>query len=211
MRNGFFLMTLMAATAAAAGDYSRTLNFDRPADGIKAVRIEAGVGEIEILATKDPTIMVRVEVSASGSSFWGSRRSSRDLEGIELKVDDRAGTLVLRLHPERRSKDWGEEWSVYLPESIARHVELGVGDVSILDAAADVSVEVGVGEVEIEGTHAAYRSVSAECGVGDVSLRTPEGSEDGSGFISHELHARGPGDAVIDVEVGVGDVVIRLR
>lgn len=211
MRKRFFLVGLMTAAAAAAGEHSRTLDLERPADRIKTVAIEAGVGEIEILATKDQTISVRVEVSSDSSSFFGSKRSTRELDEVELVAEERGGTLTLRIKPDRRNKEWGEEWSVSLPETVAREVELGVGDVRILDAAADVSVEVGVGEVRIEGLHAAFGSISAECGVGDVSLRTPEGREDGSGFISRDLHARGPGSSTIEAEAGVGDIVIRLR
>ncbi len=49
------------------------------------------------------------------------------------------------------------------------------------------------------------------CGVGDVSLRTPDGREQGDGFIGHTLNAKGPGKASIHASAGVGDVKIHLR
>ncbi len=199
------------AGVALAEEPARVLALQRPSEGIAAVAIEAGVGEVEVLASQEPVLSIRVEVSADPSLLRSSRRLRRELEEAELVAEERGGTLHLSVRPRQRSRSWGEQWLVRLPASIARTVELGVGDVRILDAAADVTVEVGVGNLRIEGAEEAIGPVSASCGVGDVSLRTPAGREQGSGFIGHALTWRGPGTARIEAEAGVGDIVIRLR
>lgn len=204
--------TVLTAAAASAGEISRTLTFDRPAEGITAVEVEAGVGELEIIAASGPEISATVEVSIDKSSGWGSRRAEQRLEEIELVAEVRGDRLLLHLsHGGKSTHKWGEEWSIRLPNGIARSVEMGVGEVRILDSEADTRIEVGVGDIEVDGKWAAFGSVSAECGVGDVVLRHPEGVDRGDGFIGRDLHARGPGQAVLEVEAGVGDVVIRLR
>ncbi|NWG00918.1 MAG: hypothetical protein HXY19_08245 [Thermoanaerobaculaceae bacterium] len=211
MAHWLALIGAAMAGVVLAEEPARVLTLERPSAGIAAVAIEAGVGEVEVLASQEPVLSVRIEVSADPSLLRSSRRLREELEQAELVAEERGGTLHLLVRPKQRNRGWGEQWLVRLPATMARTVELGVGDVRILDVAADVTVEVGVGNVRIEGPEEAFGPVSASCGVGDVSLRTPAGRERGSGFIGHELTWRGPGTASIEAEAGVGDVVIRLR
>lgn len=210
MRGTILLVGALLASAADAGEVARTLELQRPVEGLAAVRIEAGVGEVEILAGEEPVISVRVEISTD-SDASRSRRRAQALEGAQLDVDEQSGTLELAVRPHRRSTKWHESWFVRLPARLAREVKLGVGDVRILDVAGDISVEVGVGQIRIEGSWAAYGPIAANSGVGDVVLRSPSGRQRGTGFVGHELRAHGPGSAAIEAETGVGDIDIRLR
>jgi len=81
----------------------------------------------------------------------------------------------------------------------------------VLDVAGDVTVEVGVGDVRVEGAQASFGRVHASSGVGDATLRTPQGRESGDGFIGHSISSHGPGQSEIRISAGVGDTEIRLR
>lgn len=204
--------TVLIAAAASAEELSRTLTFARPIEGITAIEVEAGVGEVEIIAASGPEISATVEVTMDSHSGWGSRRAEQRLEEIELVGEVRGNRLLLHLsHNSGSNHKWGEDWSILVPRGIARSLELGVGEVRVLDTDADTIIDVGVGDVEVEGNWAAFGTIAAECGVGEVSLHSPEGTDRGAGFISRELRTKGPGQAQLDVEAGVGDIVIRMR
>jgi hypothetical protein len=205
------LAAMLVALNAQAGGPERTFDLDRAATGVARIVLEVGVGDVEVIADETGRITAHVEVSAS-KGWRGSTRAQRALEELELESEMKGDALHLRIS-ERHDDDhsFGEDWTLHLPPGVALEIEQGVGDLRILDIAAEINVELGVGEVHIEGEHAAFGPIEGSCGVGDVSLRTPEGRTEGRGFIAHTLDEKGPGKARIDVEVGVGDVDIRLR
>jgi hypothetical protein len=206
-----FLAALLVTTAAPAASV-RTLEHTQPAGTLTGIRISAGVGEVEILGDSGHEVRVRVEVKAKHAGLFGTRASDRDLESLKIEPSASDGTLTLRIAPDHDGdRDFSETWRVYVPGSFAAAVKLGVGEVTVLDLTGDLNAELGVGDVKIEGTNAAFGDVHATCGVGDASLRTPERHDEGEGFIAHHLTAKGPGKATIRAEVGVGDVTIRLR
>lgn len=203
---------LLIASAAEASEADRTINFTRPATGVTAVVLEAGVGDVEITADESASITAFVELSGK-KHFWSSERARRAIEEVELSSDLKGGRLSLHLSHagDGEDRDFGEDWTIHIPHGVAVEIQLGVGDVRVLDIAADTDIEVGVGDVRVEGEHAAFGRLRAECGVGDATLRTPEGREEGHGFIAHSLTSRGPGRAELNAKAGVGDVEIRLH
>ena len=76
----------------------------------------------------------------------------------------------------------------------------------------DIKVELGIGELKIEGAAADYGSVSGEVGVGDFTLRATGGSrEESRVLVSKESNWTGSGPAKIEAEVGIGEAVVRLE
>ncbi len=205
------LAAALVATAAS-GATLRTLEHSQPAGGVTGIKVTAGVGDVEILGDAGNEIRVRVEVKAKHTGLFGSHASESELASLAIEPTLSGGILSLRVTPERDDdRNFSETWRIYLPGALAASVKLGVGEVSVQDLTGDVRADLGVGDVKIEGTHAAFGDVNASCGVGDATLRTPDRHEDGEGFIGHHLSAKGPGKAAIHAEVGVGDVTIRLR
>jgi len=201
-------IAISCAIPALAAEERRTFPVEQPADGITRLVIDSGVGDIEVVGSDVTTITGSVEVTAKKAS----QRKRNLLEKLELDVRRAGNTLYLELKgDEDDHHDWGEEWVLSVPKPVALSIDLGVGDVTARDLAGGVEVDLGVGEVTIEGEQAAFGRIHADCGVGDVELRTPEGRQRGDGFIGHELRASGTGKAAIDIDVGVGEVTIRLR
>jgi hypothetical protein len=207
----FVLTASLMAINAQASNVERTFDFNQPATGITRVVLEVGVGDVEVIAEDSGRITAHVEVSAK-KGWTGSARARRELEELQIESEVKGDTLHLRMS-EKHDDDhrFGEDWSLRLPPGVIVKIELGVGDLRVLDLAADIEAEVGVGNVRIEGDFSAFGEISGSSGVGDASLRSPKGREDGSGFIAHSLSSRGPGKASIDASAGVGDIDIRLR
>ncbi|HPS79691.1 MAG TPA: hypothetical protein PLS53_16150 [Thermoanaerobaculaceae bacterium] len=200
-------LSLSLALPAAAAE--RVLDTSRAAQGVRIVVIEAGVGEITVTGDSTGTITAHVELTPK-SGFWGSR-GQRAIDTAELEPVLRGDTLSLRVGPRDDDHKFGEDWTVHVPPDVAVKIELGVGDVKVLDTTGDIDVDLGVGDVRIEGEYRAFGPIHASSGVGDAALRTPEGREDGDGFIGHSLRGRGPGKSSINTSTGVGDSQIRLR
>ena len=211
MKRFFFLFALLfAATAAAHAD--RVLDTSKPSTDITEVVMEIGVGDVEVVADDSVTISAHVEIERKSGSFWGSHSSQREIEALEIDTRVEGHTMTLRLRPEsRHNKHYSENWTVRLPANCAVKIKQGVGNVVVRDVAGALDIELGVGDIEIDGLYASFGRISAECGVGDVTVRTPEKRERGEGFVGHEVRTKGAGSAALNAEAGVGDVTIRLR
>jgi hypothetical protein len=200
-------IAISCAAGAYAADERRTFPIEQAAEGITRLVIDAGVGEIEVVGSEVATISGSVEVTSEKSGM----RKRAQLEKLELEVRRSGSALYVEVKGDDGHHDWGEEWLLTVPKALALSIDIGVGDVTARDLAGGVEIDVGVGEVTIEGEHAAYGRIDADSGVGDVELRTPTGRQHGDGFIGKELRTEGPGKAPISVDVGVGEVTIRLR
>ena len=210
-RLAFVLATLLLA-AAARGGTVRTIEHSQPAGELTGIIITAGVGDIEIVGDNGTEIRARVEVKNKHKGLFGFGHSDDEIESLAIEPSVSGGKLTLRVKPvSHEDHSLVETWRVSVPSGFTAQIKLGVGDATVLDVAGDVRAELGVGDVKIEGLHASFGNVHASCGVGDATLRTPAGREDGEGFIAHNLSATGPGKSEIRAEVGVGDVTIRLR
>lgn len=213
MRRLLVALVAPLAAAAAAGGTVKSLTLTRPATGLATVVVKAGVGEVEVMGDSGQEISIQVELRAKDGGFiFGSHQSERDLDTVHLEPRVTDGELTLQLAPdERDSRHWSESWTVRIPAALATSVKLGVGDVRVLDLTGDVTVDAGVGDVRVEGEFSSAGDIHVTCGVGDASLRTPNGHSEGKGFLGHDLSAHGPGKASIRARAGVGDVTIRLR
>jgi hypothetical protein len=203
-------IAISCALPALAAEQRRTIAVDQPVEGITRLVIDCGVGGRPRVVGSDAITAITgsVEVSAKKASH----RKRNLVEQLDLDARRAGGTLYLEVKgEEEHHHDWGEEWVLSVPKSLALSIDLGVGNVEARDLAGGVEVDLGVGEVLVEGEHAAYGRIDADCRVGDVELRTPAGRQRGDGFIGKELRAEGAGKAAIEIDVGVGEVTIRLR
>lgn len=228
MRIAFATFTLLLAGVAQADD-ARTLTLERPAAGIVTVDIDTGVGDVDVRGAEVDTVSVRVTVRPKRGILDSPRRTRELVEAVELRSEERGATLALRLRPAARQGNYEASWSVVIPATAGLRldagvgdvrivgvqggvsVDLGVGDVTLTDLAGDLNVDVGVGDVEMTGEWVAFGSLRADSGVGEVTLRTPDGRQRGKGFVGKELSTTGPGTARLRLDVGVGDVTIVLR
>ncbi len=212
MRRLALALVALLAAAAAAGETLKSLSYSCPGAGIQAIAVKAGIGDVEILGAAGSEVVVTVDLTRKGGGLFGDRPTPRETEAIEIDPRLAGGELTLQLKPEHRGDaHLSERWTVRVPAALAAKVDLGVGDVSVLDTSGDVKVRVGVGDVRIEGAFSAFGEIRAASGVGDATLRTPEGRTEGTGFIGHTLSGHGPGTSTVRADAGVGDVTIRLR
>jgi hypothetical protein len=217
------------ATTLAASD-ARTLSAEIESATLKAVSLEAGVGDVDISIGSGPMVIATVQLRPRrGGLFSSLKAAEKQVQKATFEPSARGGTLRLEITGVEGDRRFDEEWTLILPAHLDLSVELGVGDIEVSNTTSGLDLEVGVGEVAIKvnggpvdvevgvgditvrGPVAAYRSVEVASGVGDVRIIADGRKIIGEGFIAHSAEWRGSGDATIEAECGVGEVRIILE
>ncbi len=226
---GVLIATLLLATLPAVAADTRTLSGSQSAGGIDVLSVDAGVGQVEVIAEQTDEIRWEVVLKPRRGGIFSSRKAGEeDVRSARLEAEVRRGELRLEVDTESRDRRFEERWTIHMPATIAFELDIGVGDVRVdglsggvvmdagvgdveLDVAGGrVRVEAGVGDVTVRAPAAAYGSAEASAGVGDASIRVRNRTTESGGFLGSEASWRGDGEHAVTVEVGVGDASILL-
>jgi hypothetical protein len=219
---------LMVIAPAVAG--ARTLSDSYPAADIERVVVDAGVGEMVVVAGADDAVSVEITLKARrGGLFSSKRRAERQVEEAELRGEVVGRELHLKVLSESEERRFEERWTLEVPARLALELEIGVGDVEVRHLAGGVDLEAGVGDVVIEVSQGdvlidvgvgnatvtapahAYGRVTSSSGVGDGRLSVGGERIQGEGFVGHSASWSGQGSHRLEIEVGVGDARVTLE
>ncbi len=190
------VLALASTHALAKDEVYLDDKFDIEANS--TVHIEVPVGSLEIETHNSNEVVVDIRVKQKDDGWF----SSGDLEDVSLEKDIDGD----RVHLEVDVEDTAQEWRVILPKSANIRIQMGVGEVEIEEASRDVLVDLGVGEVDVELEGDDYRKINLETGVGGADLDGFKGIERDRTIVSESIYWQGKGEYHIDIEVGVGDV-----
>lgn len=206
------LVALHPAAPAQASGSDREIKASWPAAEFDAVRFDISVAELEVTAGSSDKIEVEV--------FAECKRSRRDCEEAleNLELFDRTRGKVLTIDFEGYPK-WGKgrievEAVVKIPAGFDFDLDMGVGEVNIAGLRGNLDLDLGVGELNIDTKEAHLRSVNLDVGVGDAEIYGADARVEGrrSFLVGSEVYwADGEGDKRINVDVGVGEVTVRLN
>lgn len=205
-----FAAALLIALPAAADEVVRTLERQFSAAEATRIHLEFPVGELKIEAGSGREVEVHVDLKCD------SKRKTRCVEAT--KVIELVGSTGDRLHvelkgwPKSGSRGMEADVRVTVPRDLPLQADLGVGELGVSGMEADLSVDLGVGDVNIVMPESAVRSVSVDTGVGDANVYAAGQHIEGSGFISKDVKwTKGEGKARVSVDLGVGDAEVRLQ
>lgn len=193
----------MTSTAVMAAS-TRTLNESYQYDGQK-VSLDMGIGSAKFFATDGNEIKIEVVVEDSDTSwlfFWGDTALS------DIAIESEVTTKELRFNLNEQD-NIDQQWVVYLPKQAVLSLEVGVGAVEVSGMTNDIDISVGVGSAFIEHK-ITYSTIELDSGVGDVSI-SDQGTELAverrliAQSYSNNNHS---GEASLTVDVGVGEVVV---
>ncbi len=225
------LAAVLAIAAPISAAAPRTLDGRIPAAALETVRIDAGVGDMEITAVDgSDEVVVTVELKARRGGFFSSlKKAQAEVDEAELRMDATRGVLRLKISTESDDRHFEERWTVELPARLGCDLDLGVGDIEITGIAGDLSVDLGVGDVTaatvsgdlnleigvggatVTAAAADYGSVDGSGGVGDAQLTVRGEKISSSGFVGKSAEWTGTGEHVIEISVGVGDAKVTLE
>jgi hypothetical protein len=178
----------------------------------QTVRIDIPVAELRIEATDRDDI--RIEMTAR--CRWQLSDCESALQDLEIRSRASSRRTTVELTGTRR---WHGslvdlEGTVEIPRSSALEVEMGVADLEIRGVERDLSVDIGVGKLDLRLPAARIGEAFVDVGIGKVRFHgAGELEEDRRSFlVGNEVHwADGTGEAELEIEVGVGEVRVRLE
>jgi len=226
----FALTLIVGATVAAFAGEPRVLTATVPAANVDVVRLDAGVGDVEIIGADVAEVSLEVKLEPRRGGFFSSLKTAqREVDTAQLRTEVKKGALTLKIDTDSDDHRFEEHWVIELPTRLAFDLKLGVGDVEVRGLTGDLDLDLGVGDLVAEGISG---NVIVELGVGDATLigaADHYGSVDGSGgvgdtrltvrgkrilssgFVGHSAEWKGDGPNTVEISVGVGDARVTLE
>ena len=225
------LAIALAIAAPLSAAAPRILDGRVPAVDLETVRIDAGVGDIEITAVDGADeVSVTVELKARRGGFFSSlKKAQAEVDEAELRLDVSRGVLRLKISTESDDRHFEERWTVELPARLGCDLDLGVGDIDVrgtsgdltadlgvgdlsaTTVSGDLNIDIGVGGASVEAAAADYGAVDGSGGVGDAQLTVRGERISSSGFVGKSAEWTGSGERIIEISVGVGDAKVTLE
>jgi len=225
---GLTLALVVAAPVSAGAP--RILNGTVAAAGVESVRLDAGVGDVEIIADGTAAeIAIEVKLKPRRGGFFSSlKQAQREVDEAELRMDVSKGILRLEVETDSDDRHFEETWTIEVPAGLEFNLDLGVGDVDVRGLAGrltaeigvgdltaervsgDLDIDIGVGDATITATAADYGSVDGSGGVGDARLTVRGNKISSSGFVGKSAEWTGDGAHSIKISTGVGDAEVTL-
>lgn len=197
---------LLAAPLRAAEIPVDQLQFPVPRDN--RVRVDFPVGEFRVEPITGDRIVLELRARCRGSESRCEERASR----VRIESDDFGGDLHLEVKGYRKTNARFTLVGVLrVPSNVDLEVNMGVGQIEIEGMHGNLDVDLGVGEARIETSERAVHRVEVATGIGDASLRTRSGHVSRRMFISCTANwDDGPGRSAVSLNVGVGEARVRL-
>lgn len=201
MSVGVLLMTVLVTSAHADDRVVR--NHTIELDGIHEVEINNSVGKVDIIQGDFETLRVVLDIEGERKGFF---RRQVDVDDMDLDIKKRGDTLFLDFDED----DAKAEWTVEMPALERTIIQMGVGEIRLDVGATDLDVELGVGEVSVTAPENSVGRINLNVGVGDASVRGADILDRQSAFISKRIRAQGEGSHDLEIDLGVGDIDVRL-
>lgn len=198
---GVVLMTTLVTSAKADDRVTRTHTFDL--SDVMEVEFTNSVGSLEIVPSSGTEMRIVLDIESERGGFF---RRPVDVDNMDLEARERGDTLFLSFE----EKNVSARWVVEMPRVEHTVIHMGVGELRLEVGATDLDVEMGVGDVTVEAPAASVGRVNLNVGVGDISFRGGDVMNRDAAFISQRIRAQGDGTHPLEIDLGVGDLKVRL-
>jgi hypothetical protein len=214
VRTALFLALALIAVATpplAADVEIRTIERAFSIDDDQEIVLDIPLGELLVTTGEPGKVVIEVVVKCSSSS-----RRCRERAG-EIYLDDslrrRSLNLEIGGYSNKLTSRPSVEIHLTMPAGSGLEVDMGVGEIEIEGLDGDVEVDLGVGEVRLLTRQEQVGSLRLAVGVGSADIRPRPRRQSSSGFLffGNEIfwnEGEGTGSYVVDV--GVGEVEVRL-
>lgn len=195
---------LIAAPAIARDGQqtSKRVEHEISVAGQTQFEIRSGVGHIEIRYTDQPYISVEVEFEGQNSGFL---RRKKDVSTADIHIKEQRDSIQLHFSEDNISANW----VITAPAFERSRIDLGVGSIDSDYFTGDMSIKLGVGDVDAYLDSAQLTHLQAKVGVGAISAKNIPNWTSDRQVVSEKGSATGPGPYKYNVKVGVGDIRFR--
>jgi hypothetical protein len=206
----FLLATACLIAPHANAATVRTLEEELRLETGEILDLDLPVGELKLRSTSDSTVEMVVEIECKRSR----RRCESAAEDLELRTRKRGDTLRVDLDgwPSWGTSGLSVKVTVAVPEGHPVVVDMGVGKVDIRGLKSDLTIDLGIGDVEVEMDAEFVQSVSLDSGIGESSVAFDGQHISGKrSFLGDEVRwSEGEGNARIRIDLGIGAIDVDL-
>jgi hypothetical protein len=201
---------LLGSALPALGYEGRTFDQEINPDGARSVEFRQRFGNQTFEGTSGDKIQVEVRVRCAGDHSADCRHAA-----AKVRVDwERKGSrLVIRVVGTSRfsSRHIRLDTVVHLPTELPLEADTVSGDITVKDFQGDLNIDVAEGDVELHLKKKAVRRVNLDVGVGNAKIFLEDSEVDASGRFLDAVDWSNPeGRSIVEVDVGVGDAIVRL-
>jgi hypothetical protein len=210
MRNLLLVAALLAGVSASARAQDLgTLQGKWTAQDIEEVRVHFPVGELVFEPSDAPEIRAELGVICRHGGQSCVERSKR--LRLVTHVAGKTRHIELEGMPKFGSHGLEVTLTIAVPKTVAVDAEMGVGNLRAEGIVGDMRLELGVGDVTVLAKQSDVKSVNLTVGIGDATLRHGGSAQEVSGLLGRKVRwSEGAGGARVSVELGVGDIAVRL-
>ncbi len=209
----FVLITLLAGCAGQrefidAG--ARDARVEVPHSA--AIRLSIPTGEVIVRGVPGNQLIAHVEFRCQENDRGCARRVSE--AGFETGADTTAIVVALKPRSMMSWRDVQTRVTVEVPHDRALFVDMGAGDLDILDMHNCVSLDMYAGEASLQLDRAVVGSVALDVGTGDTSLKIGDHRIDGRRalLVGAELEWHdGDGWCQVYGDLQFGELSVHLR
>ncbi len=205
------LLALLALPSGLLAE-DRVLQGTANVSGDGRIVLDFPVGELHVEGASAGPFLIEVSARCKRDRD----RCEERLDDVAIEIVEKRGNFYVEVAPHSKWRWWNSlqlEASVRHPADTDLEIDMGVGELEIEGVRGDLRVDLGVGEVRIDLELADFASVQLDAGIGETELLVPDGWIEGdrSFLVGSESHWRdGPGESRVRVDVGVGEAVVRL-
>jgi len=206
------LALVVAAATPSAAEEVRTFTQSFDASALEEIYVDFPIGELTVEGTSSERIMVEIVIECS------SRRSLDACidraENIALESRERADRIDLWIEgfSKWRSRGMHIEMKVLVPQALDVRIDMSIGELEMKHLFGNVAVDMSIGEVSLDSSEEMVGRVSLDTGIGESSLSTHRGRSNSAGLFTRAIAwTEGNGDSEIQIELGIGEITVKLR
>ena len=195
------IFILALGISLATAEEIRHHEFDT--NDINRLSLDIRTGHIIVEHHDQQVISVEVRLSEENEGWF---RRSPDLTNMDIRQSLRNSQLTLSFD----EKHVDTEWIIRIPSLEQFDLNLGVGAAELVMINTDITVNIGVGAVEMNLALARYGEIQMSTGVGDTAILGARSTESNRALVSSHISGKGEGEYTVSANLGVGSAEVKL-
>jgi hypothetical protein len=215
MRGAFFVVSLMAATTAAA-EVMHPVSASVPRAKIQRVIVDIPSGEINVRNGASDRIRVSGEVRRDTDEDRAqNQRIVNDID-VEIFVDSQDALIRRKFGPEAggwrgHTLKTNYRLTVEVPRGVGVDLETKYGEITLEGEFGNIDADLRAGEIHLRTPRASVHELNASVRIGEVHTDFGEDREDHEGILPGTTHfINANGHSRINVHTTVGELHVTL-
>jgi hypothetical protein len=204
------LAVLLWAVPGAAKEVVRSFHQQIPVESAGRIHLDFPVGEVQVAGWNNRQVDLDVKITCNEPT-GRCESAARRLRVVFNRADGQLEIRIADWPSMAATKGLNVDAVLRVPRNLPLRADLSVGKLTIDGIAADVTADLGVGEVHVTLPKEAIGSANIDAGIGEASLVAAGRRYTSAGLIVRAIHwDKGQGRGRVKVDCGVGEIHVTL-